>query len=415
MKKNFLFIGWILSILLTAIFVYENPEKIDNIKSYFKAEEPENNKPINLKLIQANNLKIEFREVFKFENGFKTAFINYKDANENTFDLKNLEIFFQNGNKFNNKTNNQNILIQNLTDDYNGGVKNIFIYKDIPFAFLTMLEEECYYAGIVNLKSKNEIFRTSCLGEGEINFNGVGSASLHLKESILLSIGAPGWNGIEIAKLAQDQNSFFGKIIEIEKKELDLIIKNEIQKINPKIFSSGHRNPQGLILLDKKIFSTEHGPKGGDELNEILKGKNYGWPISSYGVKYTSDKSKITYFKNHKEKNFEEPLFALIPSVGLSSLNTCPKKISDYYNKPCLMASSLWGNELRQGKSILFYLLDEEMRKVISVEKIFIGDEYPIRHFVTSSNNILFEDNNENIYLSVDGKGIYSLNFTVVE
>ena len=79
------------------------------------------------------------------------------------------------------------------------------------------------------------------------------------------------------------------------------------------------------------------------------------------------------------------------------------------------MASSLWGNELRQGKSILFYLLDEEMRKVISVEKIFIGDEYPIRHFVTSSNNILFEDNNENIYLSVDGKGIYSLNFTVVE
>ena len=105
-----------------------------------------------------------------------------------------------------------------MTDDYNGGVKNIFIYKDISFAFLTMLEEECYYAGIVNLKSKNEIFRTSCLGEGEINFNGVGSASLHLKESILLSIGAPGWNGIEIAKLAQDQNSFFGKIIEIEKK-----------------------------------------------------------------------------------------------------------------------------------------------------------------------------------------------------
>ena len=415
MKKKFLFIGWILSILLPVIFVYENPEKIDNFKSYFKSEEPENNKPINFKLIQANNLKIEFKEVFKFENGFKTAFINYKDTKENTFDLKNLEIFFQNGNKLNNKTNNQNIIIQNFTDDYNGGVKNIFIYKDIPFAFLTMLEEECYYAGIVNLKSKNEIFRTSCLGEGEINFNGVGSASLHLKESILLSIGAPGWNGIEIAKLAQDQNSFFGKIIEIEKKELDLIIKNEIQKINPKIFSSGHRNPQGLISLDEKIFSTEHGPKGGDELNEILKGKNYGWPISSYGVKYTFDKSKITYFKNHKQKNFEEPLFALIPSVGLSSLNTCPKKISDYYNKPCLMASSLWGNELRQGKSILFYLLDEEMRKVISVEKIFIGDEYPIRHFVTSSNNILFEDNNENIYLSVDGKGIYSLNFTVVE
>lgn len=389
MKKNFLFIGWILSILLTAIFVYENPEKIDNIKSYFKAEEPENNKPINLKLIQANNLKIEFREVFKFENGFKTAFINYKDANENTFDLKNLEIFFQNGNKFNNKTNNQNILIQNLTDDYNGGVKNIFIYKDIPFAFLTMLEEECYYAGIVNLKSKNEIFRTSCLGEGEINFNGVGSASLHLKESILLSIGAPGWNGIEIAKLAQDQNSFFGKIIEIEKKELDLIIKNEIQKINPKIFSSGHRNPQGLILLDKKIFSTEHGPKGGDELNEILKGKNYGWPISSYGEKYSAISDNPTYLKNHSSQGFQEPIFAFVPSIGVSEIIKLPNSFSNQFIDNFIV-SSLWDSSLYRIK------FDKDFNKIIFIEKIFIGQR--IR-------DLKYSDKIKAIVLALEEKG----------
>ena len=63
-----------------------------------------------------------------------------------------------------------------------------------------------------------EIFKSECLPDGEINFNGVGGASLHLEESILLSIGVPGWNGVEIAKLAQNPKSFFGKIIQINKK-----------------------------------------------------------------------------------------------------------------------------------------------------------------------------------------------------
>ena len=50
------------------------------------------------------------------------------------------------------------------------------------------------------------------------------------------------------------------------------------------IFSKGHRNPQGLLNIDNKnILSTEHGPYGGDEINKIIFGKNYGWPIASYG------------------------------------------------------------------------------------------------------------------------------------
>ena len=76
-------------------------------------------------------------------------------------------------------------------------------------------------------------------------------------------------------KLAQNKKSLFGKIIKI----------NKITK-NYKIFSSGHRNPQGLFL-DKDngiVLATEHGPDGGDEVNIIKEGKNYGWPIASYGT-----------------------------------------------------------------------------------------------------------------------------------
>ena len=79
-----------------------------------------------------------------------------------------------------------------------------------------------------------------------------------------------------------------------------LFIKNEAffdsydENIEYNIFSLGHRNPQGLVVKDDFIFSLEHGPQGGDELNIILKGKNYGWPITSYGTRYYDGKS---YYK----------------------------------------------------------------------------------------------------------------------
>ena len=57
----------------------------------------------------------------------------------------------------------------------------------------------------------------------------------------------------------------------------------------PEIWSYGHRNPQGLAVNPETgaLWETEHGPQGGDELNMIEKGKNYGWPVIGYGVNYT--------------------------------------------------------------------------------------------------------------------------------
>ena len=89
---------------------------------------------------------------------------------------------------------------------------------------------------------------------------------------------------------AQDNNNSLGKIISI-----DLGTKKY------EILSSGHRNVQGLFY-DKKndiIFFTEHGPKGGDEVNYIQQNLNYGWPVSSYGTKYFLEPSD-TYNKGDK-------------------------------------------------------------------------------------------------------------------
>ena len=108
-----------------------------------------------------------------------------------------------------------------------------------------------------------------------------------------------------------------------------------------------------------------------------------------------------------------------MPSVGISSVNVCPMILKDYYKKPCLLALSLYGNNLRPGRSIIIYLLNKKMDKVHSVEQIYMRDDWEssvvghrLRHFVTNSKNELYEDEDGNIYVSVDQKGIYKLSFT---
>jgi glucose/arabinose dehydrogenase len=173
----------------------------------------------------------------------------------------------------------------------------------------------------------------------------------------------------------------------------------------------GHRTPQGLTKVNNFIFNVEHGPKGGDELNKLIKDKNYGWPLVSYGTEYLYSNEGKSFKVNHENNNFEEPLFAFVPSIGISSLNVCPNKLRDYYNKSCLIALSLHGNSLMPGRSLIIFLLNESMNSVNSIEKIYLGEELRLRHFVTNSKNELYEDESGHIYVSADKIGIYKINF----
>lgn len=84
------------------------------------------------------------------------------------------------------------------------------------------------------------------------------------------------------------------------------------------VYSWGHRNPQGVIRhpATGEIWEHEHGPRGGDELNLIRKGKNYGWPVISYGINYDG-----TTFTNLTAKDgMEQPETYWIPSIGPSGI-----------------------------------------------------------------------------------------------
>lgn len=129
--------------------------------------------------------------------------------------------------------------------------------------------------------------RTQALGRATLNGNtltnfekifdagGSNTSTAHfgcrieiLKDSqLLLTVG----DQTESSR-AQDENSFQGKIVSMN-----------LDGSNPQIWSSGHRNPQGLVVNPetKELFESEHGPVGDDELNIIRQGENYGWPDES--------------------------------------------------------------------------------------------------------------------------------------
>lgn len=84
----------------------------------------------------------------------------------------------------------------------------------------------------------------------------------------------------------------------------------------PEIYSLGHRNPQGALLdTQGRLWVHEHGPQGGDELNRVLPGRNYGWPVITYGENYGG--GKIGEGITHKE-GLEQPVWHWTPSIAPS-------------------------------------------------------------------------------------------------
>jgi glucose/arabinose dehydrogenase len=409
--KIFYLLGWFFSILISILWTYENPEKIEHIKDKLNLYEPKNNfvdKTIsnsNKEIFETNHFKLELEKIIEIEG--KTSFLLNNSINKE-FNINDVTVFTQEGFAIKKDEVKKLKINKNFTDDYNGGLKTVFFVNNKIYGLTSSKQKDCYYAAIVNLSNRNELFKSNCISHPDselIDFNGLGSSNIHLKNQILISIGTPTTSSNKIRNLAQNKSSFFGKILSLNK-------NNFMDKeLTPKIYSLGHRNPQGITKIKSAIFSVEHGPKGGDELNRIIENKNYGWPNVSYGTKYSYDEIGKSYLIGHENNGFEEPIFAFVPSIGISSVNRCPSKLRDYYKKNCLIGLSLYGNNLRVGKSIILFLLDENLEKIHSIEKIQLGGNYVLRHFMTNKKNEIFEDADGDIYISSDNVGVLRISF----
>jgi hypothetical protein len=205
-------------------------------------------------------------------------------------------------------------------------------------------------------------------------------------DKILFTIGDFRSNRSEEIPDAQNLDSIFGKNILID------VINNEFE-----VLSLGHRNPQGIYhdIENDLIVSTEHGPYGGDEINNIKYKKNYGWPISSYGENYPrtpADKNKKYYFeKNHKIFNFEEPIIAFTKSIGISEIIKVPESFHEKWKGSYLIGSL-------NGQKLLRVIFDENLEKVITMEIIHVGER--IRDL---------KINNDKIYMILENSPVLAI------
>lgn len=119
---------------------------------------------------------------------------------------------------------------------------------------------------------------------------------------------------------AQDLESHFGKIVRI-KPGGGAAANNPFLSVpgaQPEIWSYGHRNVQGAALHPEtgELWITEHGPKGGDELNRSKPGANYGWPLVTYGIAYNGDKIGV----GEQRVGIEPPVHYWVPSIATTGL-----------------------------------------------------------------------------------------------
>jgi aldose sugar dehydrogenase len=111
------------------------------------------------------------------------------------------------------------------------------------------------------------------------------------------------------------------------------------------IWSYGHRNPQGLAFhpATGELYDLEHGPRGGDELNLVGKGKNYGWPVITYGMEYSGE---VISDRTHQE-GMEQPVTYWTPSLGVCGMNFYAGDLFPRW-KNHLFVTSLAAEELRR-------------------------------------------------------------------
>lgn len=224
-----------------------------------------------------------------------------------------------------------------------------------------------------------------------------GSLADYKNDKILYTVGDwsicenPAWfknkpAGFCTQNSAQNMESTLGKIFEIN-------IFNKTSNI----VSIGHDNPQGILYdkLNDIIFSAEHGPQGGDEINvnvnpSIKNVKNFGHPISSYGEHYGYPNKDILYkykeapfYKSHKKYNFEEPLEFYVPSIGISD-------IEKFDNK--LLVASMGSDSAEGDLSFYIYTLNKKnkiKKKTIHVINQRIRDIHILKNLVL----LYFESN----------------------
>lgn len=206
-----------------------------------------------------------------------------------------------------------------------------------------------------NWQTRYESSPCLSVGDGFFNNENGGRIAQLAPDTLLMSVGSHGFDSA-VADVAKYDASSYGKMIEIKR-----------QDWRHNVFSSGHRNPQGLLVEEGEIWATEHGPHGGDELNLLRRGTHYGWPYSTYGTAY-GRKSWPRSSDPDVHARGQKPVYTWVPSIATSNLIRVTSAAFPSWQGD-LLVSSLAG--LGNGRSLFRVKLVEQ--RVILVERIPVG------------------------------------------
>ena len=153
--------------------------------------------------------------------------------------------------------------------------------------------------------------------------------------TLLLTLG----DGFDAREQAQKLDSHTGTIVRIHR---DGSVPTDNPFVDqpdalPEIYSYGHRNPQGIVFDHETglVWSHEHGPKGGDELNLIRAGENYGWPVATHGIDYSG--ARITPYTSRP--GMVDPLIDWTPSIAPAGMSQYRGELFADFDGDLLVAS----------------------------------------------------------------------------
>lgn len=239
------------------------------------------------------------------------------------------------------------------------GLRDILVDRDKIYVslFLDITGDGCYGLGILespvaNIKTNQASFeQLFATNECNRNFNGhaSGGRMKFLNDELIFTVGSFDLNMFGDRSVPQDKMTAVGKVIAIK------------DDMSYRVLSMGHRNQQGLEIVNEDVFITEHGPMGGDEINMVKNG-HYGWPFYAYGFDY----DYIDKFKMPHQAPYIKPSYYFTPSIGISELIFYKHNRFSRWNEKFIVSSLV-------DKSIFLMDFDLELKRFISSERIYIG------------------------------------------
>ena len=250
--------------------------------------------------------------------------------------------------------------------------------EPLPEGNLTSVAKGKLAADEKTIEGATVIYRATPAYKGTLHYGG--RIVFDKNGNLIISTGER--SDLETRPQAQHLNSALGKVLRITKEGKPVDGNPFIGQADkrPEIYSYGHRNVQGLAFHPGTgdLWETEFGPRGGDEVNRIEPGKNYGWPIITYGIEYSGP--KVGEGIQQKE-GLEQPVYYWDPVLSPSGITFYSgNSIPEWKNN--LFVGGLSGMHIAR--------LVIENNKVVGEERLLVSEEQRFRDITEGKDGALY-------------------------